>query len=157
MNFNTAHATIELLAATWPACFAVSFRDRKPLKIGIGKEVAALVEGAVTQEELDAALGLYTRQKAYLKALKEGAARVDLDGNPAGVVTAAEAALARRHIERINARASARTRAGGLAIEEAKRAFEEAKRQAEIAAGKRKPMLRLPRSAVASVAAQAAR
>ena len=60
-----------------------------PLKVGIGKEIAAATEGAVTPEELDAALRIYTGSKMYLKKLKEGAERVDLGGNPAGTVTAA--------------------------------------------------------------------
>ena len=158
MNINTAHATIELLASTWPACFAVKFRDRKPLKIGIAKDVAAATEGAITPEELEAAFGLYTRQTGYLKALKEGAVRVDLDGNPAGTVTAEQAAMARRHIERIEARRSAQVRARGLAIEaaalKAKAEAEEAKRTAEVVAGKRKPLLRMPRQGAAAAAQQ---
>jgi ProP effector len=163
MNLTTAYATIELLASTWPNCFAVKFRDRRPLKIGIADDVAAAVEGAITSEELDAAFAVYTRQTGYLRALRQGAARIDLDGNPAGVVTADQAATARRHFERVLARQSARTRARGLAIEEAalkakaeaeeaKRAAEESKRAAEIAAGKRKPVLRLPRPVVAAAA-----
>jgi ProP effector len=156
MNFNAAHATIELLAAIWPNCFAVSFRDRKPLKVGVGKEIAALVEGAVTQEELDAALTLYTGSKPYLRAMTEGAARVDHDGNPAGTVSAEQAATARWRIKRIEARHSARVRARGLAIEEANlkanAEADEATRAAEMASGKRKPLLRMPRQDAAGVA-----
>jgi ProP effector len=91
------------------------------LKIGIRAEVEVAAAGAITPIEIEAAFDLYTRRPGYLRALKEGVVRVDLDGNPAGVVTAIEAAHARRHIERLEARASARTRARGLAIEEAAR------------------------------------
>jgi ProP effector len=164
MKIDTAHATIELLATIWPTCFAVRFRDRKPLKVGIAKDVAAAVAGAITPAELDAAFALYTRQLGYLRALQEGAVRVDLNGNAAGAVTADQAAMARRHIERIWARQSARVRARGLAVEaaaakakaeaeEAKRAAKEAQRATEVAAGKRKPVLRLPRSVAAPAAA----
>lgn len=156
MSLKAAYATIELLASTWPKAFNVKFADRQPLKIGIGKDVAAAVEGAITSDELGAAFALYTRQAGYLTKLKEGAIRVDLDGQSAGLVTAAEAAHARCQIERIEARKSARARARGLAIEaaarkakaeaeETKRVAEETKRAAEVAVGKRKPTLRLPR------------
>ena len=153
---TTAYATIELLASTWPKCFSAPLTGRRPLKVGIGKEIAAVAEGTSTPGELDAALRLYTTQKGYLRTLKEGALRVDLDGNPAGTVTAAQAANARRHIERIEARHSARTRVRGLAIQEAalKAEAEAAKRAAEVAAGKRRPLLRLSRQ-VAPLAAQA--
>jgi hypothetical protein len=76
-----------------------------------------------------------------------------------GIVTAAQAANAQRRIERIDQRTSARTRARGLAIEEAahkaKADAQEAKRAADIAGGKRKPLL--PRSVATTAAAQAAR
>jgi ProP effector len=101
-SIKDAYATIALLAATWPACFGIEFAGRKPLKVGIGKNIAAVAEGAITPEELDAAMSLYCNGKPYLKWLKEGAQRVDLDGNPAGTVTAAQAANARRRIERID-------------------------------------------------------
>jgi ProP effector len=164
MDIQAAHATFELLASIWPNCFSHRLTNRKPLKIGIGKELAVAVDGALTPKELDTALRLYTTQKAYLRTLKAGAQRVDLDGNPAGTVTPEQAAVARQRIEHLEARASARTRARGLAIEEAackakaeaeaaKRAAEAAKREAEVAAGKRKPLLQLPRSAAASATA----
>jgi ProP effector len=153
MNLKSAYASIELLASNWPQCFAVKFADRKPLKIGIGREVAAATAGAITPAELEMAFQLYTSQPGYLTKLKEGAMRVDLAGRPAGVVTADEAAHAQRRVERIVARASSRTRARGLAIEEAtikaKTEAEEAKRAAEVAAGTRKPVLRLPQSRAA--------
>jgi ProP effector len=156
------YATIDLLAATWPRCFSAPLSGRRPLKVGIGKEIAAAIEGAITREELDAALRLYVGAKSYQRKLLEGAQRVDLAGIPAGAVTADQAARARRHIERIEKRQSAQTRARGLAMEESvrkakaeaeqvQREAAAAKRAAEIAAGKRKPLLRLPASAVRDV------
>ncbi|HEY1246080.1 MAG TPA: ProQ/FinO family protein [Hyphomicrobiaceae bacterium] len=154
-SIKDAYATIALLAATWPKCFSVEFAGRRPLKVGISKDIAAAAEGAITPAELESAMSVYCGHKAYLKKLKEGAARVDLDGDPAGTVTADQAANARRRIERIDQRQSARVRARGLAIEAAaqntkaeaeaaKRAAEETKREAEVRAGKRRPLLRLP-------------
>jgi ProP effector len=163
-NIKAAYATIELLASTWPKCFSAPLSGRRPLKVGIGKEIAAAAAGAITPEELDAALQHYVGAKAYQQQLREGAQRVDLDGNPAGTVTAEQAAMARRHIERLEARHSARVRAKGLAMEAAarkakteaeaaKRTAKEARREAEVAAGRRKPLLRLRRTVLASAAA----
>jgi ProP effector len=151
-NIKEAYATLELLAATWPNCFSVKLADRRPLKVGIAKDIATAAEGAITPEELGAALHVYTSHKRYLRTLQEGAQRVDLDGNAVGTVTAEQAAAARRRIERIEARHSARVRTNGLAAEAAKRAAQEAERAAEVAAGKRKPVLRLPRTATAAAA-----
>ena len=165
-NLKEACATIELLASTWPNCFATRPADRTPLKVGIGEDIAAAAEGAITPEELSAALALYTTQKGYLKKLRDGATRIDPDGNPVGTVTAEQAAYARLRIEKIEARASARARARGLArrdaalkaktaAEAARKVAEEARRAEEVAAGKRKPLLRLTRSAAASKRAPA--
>jgi ProQ/FINO family len=82
------HETIEFLASTWPNCFRVKPRERVPLKVGIGKDLAAAAAGAITDEEISVAMRVYVGNKRYLKALREGAARIDLHGNPAGVVTA---------------------------------------------------------------------
>jgi sRNA-binding protein len=112
-SIKDAYATIALLAATWPKAFSVEFAGRKPLKVGIGKDMAAASEGAITPEELDAALRIYTTTKPYLKKLKAGTERVDIDGIPVGVVTGEQAANAQRRIERIDQRNSAKVRAQG--------------------------------------------
>jgi ProP effector len=167
-GIKAVYATVELLATTWPKAFSVEFAGRKPLKVGISRDIAAATEGAITPEELDAAMNLYCSHKGYLTKLRARAQRVDLDGSPAGEVTPVQAAYARRRIEQIDQRRSAQVRARGLAreaaavktkaeAEQAKLAAGEAKRQAEIAVGKRKPLLRLSPSAAVSVAAQAAR
>lgn len=159
-SIKDVHATIALLTATGPNAFSIQFAGRRPLMVGIDKDILAVAEGAITKEELGAALRVYCSHKSYVKKLREGAQRIDLNGDPAGVVTAAQAANARRQIERMEERHSARVRAAGLAKEEAagkakaeaeaaKQAAEEARR---MAAG-RKPLLRLPRSASASAAA----
>jgi ProP effector len=149
------HETIEFLASTWPKCFRVKLRERVPLKVGMGQDLAAAAAGAITDEEISVAMRVYVGNKRYLKALREGAVRFDLDGNPAGVVTPNEAAHARHRIDRIDARASAGTRARGLAIRDAKIAAEEQQRTAEVAAGRRKPLLRMPRRGAAIAALQA--
>jgi ProP effector len=147
------HETIEFLASTWPNCFRVKPRERIPLKVGIGADLAAAVAGAITDAEIAIAMRVYVGNKRYLKALREGATRIDLDGNPVGAVTAKEAAYAKTRIAKIDARTSAETRARGLAIRDEKIAAQEAQRAAEVVAGRRKPLLQLPRSVAASAAA----
>ena len=60
------------------------------------------------------ALRTYTRSVGYLKTLKAGAVRIDLEGNPVGTVTAADEADAERKI------AKAARRAAVKAIEDRK-------------------------------------
>jgi ProP effector len=101
-----AAAAIALLAEQFPKCFAVYERRRRPLKVGIYGELLAALDGAITERELHAALGVYTSNLEYLRTLVAGAARIDLNGTPVGTVTREEAEhakerlLARRHKKR---------------------------------------------------------
>jgi hypothetical protein len=81
-------AVLELLAGRWPLCFFVYEARRRPLKIGIRDEILSALNGAVTPKELGGALRHYTGNRRYLRHSIAGAARIDLDGNPCGVVTA---------------------------------------------------------------------
>ena len=58
-------AVIELLAETFPACFAIFEQRRRPLKIGIHHDVLAALDGVITQEELSRALAIYAANKWY--------------------------------------------------------------------------------------------
>src|SRR5262245_60157369 len=58
-------AIIELLAARFPACFAVFEQRRPPLKIGIRNDILAVLDGAVTVRELRDALRYYTGNPVY--------------------------------------------------------------------------------------------
>jgi sRNA-binding protein len=77
---------LALLAETWPACFSVYEKRRRPLKIGIHNDILATLDGAVTPGELTRALRIYTGNKVYRSRLRVGAVRVGLDGGPAGEV-----------------------------------------------------------------------
>ena len=70
----------------------------QPLKLGIDHDLVARLGGMVSRSALKRALGIYTSCLEYRATLIEGAARIDLDGNQAGAVTAGEAehALATR-------------------------------------------------------------
>jgi ProP effector len=89
-----AYAAIAALCKTFPAAFA-RHGARRPLKIGIDRD---LVARGVDADVIRAGLGSYCRSPAYLLAQRAGAARVDLDGNAAGTVTAEEAASARERL-----------------------------------------------------------
>jgi ProP effector len=84
-------ATLARLAEAFPQTFVLEkYRPHWPLKVGIA---ADLVERApeLDRRKLNVALSVYTRRVMYLRGLVAGAARVDLDGNPAGEVSAGDA------------------------------------------------------------------
>jgi hypothetical protein len=71
------------LRREWPA----AFNDRRlPLKIGIHADLGL--------EYPNAAIGLWVRHPLYLRAIISGTERIDLDGNPAGVITAEQKLIA---------------------------------------------------------------
>jgi ProP effector len=101
---------IAKLAQMFPRTFFVVGAARRPLKVGISRDLMAAGTG-LSRARVRHALHHYTRSIGYLTAMTVGAARVDLNGEPAGSVTADEAAHAAERLARIRA-----------AIEEKKRA-----------------------------------
>ncbi len=89
---DTVVAVLALLAENWPKCFSVYEKRRRPLKIGIHHEILAAIGGVVTSAELSRGLRAYVGNKVYRSRLVAGAVRVGLDGEPAGEVTAGQAA-----------------------------------------------------------------
>jgi sRNA-binding protein len=81
-------AVITALAARFPECFAVPDTRRRPLKVGIDADILAALSGTIRRTELIRALGMYCSSDGYLEHVLTGARRVDLEGKPAGVVTA---------------------------------------------------------------------
>ena len=83
------------LAEAYPLCF--DWDHPRPLKIGIHKDLLAAGFGGagVKPAEIKRALGRYCNRARYRKTLRAGSDRVDLDGQPAGAVTAEEAEAAR--------------------------------------------------------------
>jgi ProP effector len=81
-------AVITALAARFPECFAVPDTRRRPLKVGIDTDILAALSGTIRRTELIRALAMYCSSDGYLERVLTGAWRVDLEGNPAGVVTA---------------------------------------------------------------------
>ncbi len=97
---------ISAFTELWPAAFVIYERRRRPLKIGIDRDIAAAAAGAiangfVSMAEIKSALRFYCGNTGYLRVCREvGAARVDLDGQPAGKITARDAAYAASVLER---------------------------------------------------------
>jgi hypothetical protein len=85
----TSAPTLPALIETYPACF--DGENPRPLKLGIHRDLmAAGFEKAAVKRTL----ARYCNRPRYRKALCAGAIRIDLQGQPAGVVTAAEAETA---------------------------------------------------------------
>jgi sRNA-binding protein len=83
------------LMQNFPNVFApFSAWKRLPLKIGIHEDIIAAMPG-VAVSDIGTAMRIYTTTHAYLRGLIEGAERIDLAGQPAGIVTADAAELAR--------------------------------------------------------------
>ena len=103
MNKQRLAAALDLigvLAERFSACFAINPRYRRPLKIGIHHDIAAQFGDTISPRVIAAALRIYVSNSKYLKALVAGADRVDLNGVPAGTVTAEHANIAKAQYER---------------------------------------------------------
>ena len=96
-------ATIARLAQLFPSCFYVARRQRRPLKIGIGRDLAALDLG-IGRRELGSALAWYVNGIDYLQGLRVGAERIGLDGAPSGLVSQADEAHARERLAALGTR-----------------------------------------------------
>ena len=81
-------AVISVLAAKFPKCFAVPDTRRRPLKVGIDVDLLAALGGTIRRTELIRALAMYCSSEGYLERVLTGAWRVDLEGKPAGAVSA---------------------------------------------------------------------
>lgn len=100
------HDIIGLLAERFPKCFAVYERRRRPLKLGIHHDITDIDPAALT-----AALRSYVSADGYLCRCLVGAPRIDLNGEPAGVVTAEEAASSKARLDDNRKRAKQRREA----------------------------------------------
>lgn len=80
-------AVIAYLAEKFPLCFSVE-GEAKPLKIGLFQDLAEALKDDehVSKTQLRHALRQYTSNWRYLHGCRLGAVRVDLQGNPAGVL-----------------------------------------------------------------------
>ena len=92
-------ATRRALLKRWPNCFSGYMRPKKPLKVGIDKDILA-ADPELDTEIVKLVLRIYVTHETYRKVMIEGAGRVDLDGNPAGFVTKSQAELSAMMLKR---------------------------------------------------------
>lgn len=104
------------------------FRDHQPLAIGIHKQLLERMPD-LDKNKVRVAMHSHTASTRYLKALTEGAPRFDLDGQPAGEVTAEQQEVAVQTLRDRLKKAAERRKAEQA---EARRQEEETKRQAKL-------------------------
>jgi ProP effector len=92
-----ASEVLAILAARFPLTFVLE-GHRRPLKIGIDRDLASTVTG-MSPRAIKDALRFYVGSQRYQEALVVGAERVDLAGAPVGIVSTEEAARASAAIE----------------------------------------------------------
>ncbi|CAB3645157.1 ProQ/FinO family protein [Trinickia soli] len=84
------------LQKRFPAAFPKNPAPKVPLKVGVLADlIAQASELQLSEAEIREAVSTWCRGSRYWACLTDGAARVDLAGEPAGVVTARDAAFAR--------------------------------------------------------------
>jgi sRNA-binding protein len=77
-----AQSTTKLLCEKFPA-FAMYEQRRRPLALGIHKEIAAAMP-TLTKEQISTATRSYVANEFYCRACREGAARINLMGHEVG-------------------------------------------------------------------------
>ncbi|QYJ80581.1 RNA chaperone ProQ [Shewanella acanthi] len=84
-KLTDTNAILAYLYETFPLCF-IAEGETKPLKIGLFQDLAERLadDSKVSKTQLRVALRRYTSSWRYLKSVKAGAHRVDLDGQPCG-------------------------------------------------------------------------
>jgi len=82
---------IGMLCEKFPAAFFQFERRRKPLALGIHKQIAEALP-TLNKVQISGAMRRYVKNTFYLKACVEGASRIDLNGEAAGTVSGNDAA-----------------------------------------------------------------
>ncbi len=116
------------LAELFPAVFTPG--APKPLKLRIQADIQQRAPGVFTRKVLSAFLHRHTTSNAYIKALLNSPQRFDLDGQPAGEVTAEHREAASAEMQRRRSLHEARR----VAEREAQRSAEREAHRAERAA-----------------------
>ena len=107
---------IAYLAEKFPLCFILE-GEAKPLKIGLFQDLADALQDdeRVSKTQLRQALRQYTSNWRYLHGCREGAVRVDLQGNPAGMLEAEHVAHAAQQLADAKARVAEKRKAEAAA------------------------------------------
>jgi ProP effector len=76
------------LAALYPKTFFVREQDRRPLKLGIHRDLNSDTTHGLSSNDVRQVVGQYCSSAGYLASCTEGAERIGLDGEVTGTVTA---------------------------------------------------------------------
>ena len=106
--------TLSVLREWYPGAFAAG--RLRPLKVGIDKDIAERAP-AITGVERSRALRYHTQSDRYLRSMRPGAPRVDLDGVEVGAVTPDDAAHAKAILDARKAKKAARLAATAPVVE----------------------------------------
>ncbi|GGZ23228.1 MULTISPECIES: RNA chaperone ProQ [Shewanella] len=122
-KLTDTNAILAYLYETFPLCF-IAEGETKPLKIGLFQDLAERLadDSKVSKTQLRVALRRYTNSWRYLKCIKEGAQRVDLDGNPCGELDPEHIEHAKATLKESQEKAKARRAAEPAKEGEAKKA-----------------------------------
>lgn len=115
-KLTNAKVIIAYLAEKFPLCFVLE-GEAKPLKIGLFQDLAEALQDdeRVSKTQLRQALRQYTSNWRYLYGCREGAVRVDLQGNPAGVLDTEHVAHAAQQLAEAKARFAEKRKAEAAA------------------------------------------
>jgi ProP effector len=111
-KFSNSKEVIAYLAERFPHCFSTT-GEAQPLKIGIFQELAQRLEDEerISKTLLRSTLRHYTNSWRYLHSIKEGAYRVDLDGNQDAQIEKEHADHARQQLDESKAKAAEKRKA----------------------------------------------
>lgn len=105
---RSASATRELLALSFPKCFAAKGAKKWPIKVGIDRDIkAALPE--LSRKQIKRALADYCGGPTYHRAILTRCGRVDLAGKYAGIVREQDVTFAQTRLDQMAARREKKT------------------------------------------------
>ncbi len=111
-KFSNSKDVITFLAESFPNCFSVK-GEAKPLKIGIFQDLAERLEEEqrLSKTLLRSSLRHYTNSWRYLRGIKKGVERVDLDGKSVAVIEDEHVEHAQKQLEESQAKVAEKRKA----------------------------------------------
>lgn len=103
LDTGCTRATRELLALSFPNCFAGKGEKKWPIKIGIDRDIKAALPD-LSRKQIRRALKDYCSGPTYHRAILTRCGRVDLKGNYAGIVRDHDVTFAQARLDHINRR-----------------------------------------------------
>lgn len=101
MAYGLEDEMLPVLVRAFPKAFFPRGQNCMPLRVGIFEALDAALPPEIDRSRLKLYLGIYTKQPRYLRELIKGATRIDLNGKPAGRVSAKEAASAAARLQKL--------------------------------------------------------